>query len=49
VITLHFQVFTFHRRKCSVFERCRHFGPSVVHNFAHPRMNFRDVRFSADC
>ena len=24
VITLHFQVFTFHRRKCSVFERCRH-------------------------
>ncbi len=25
VITLHFQVFTFHRRKCSVFERCRQF------------------------
>lgn len=24
VVTLHFQVFTFHRRKCSVFERCRH-------------------------
>ena len=23
VITFHYEVFTFHRRKCSVFKRCR--------------------------